>query len=197
VNSGSNCWYVNATSRNESLTACTSSRTRLTLAISGNTLSGTDRHCLTGLYTRYRLKNSWHMWLQPSDFQHDPEQRTCLCPAGKSLYGHGSHCLTRGLVNIRFQGAQRDCLPCTHRARCLRTPAITKTRQVAFFQGPLPGAPQSHSQRMKRRIDSPVGRALYGRRFATVEPVFANLRYNKGLERFTLRGRSKVNAQWQ
>ena len=30
-----------------------------------------------------------------------------------------------------------------------------------------------------------------------MEPVFANLRYNKGLDRFTLRGRSKVDAQWK
>ena len=31
---------------------------------------------------------------------------------------------------------------------------------------------------------------------AVVEPVFANLRHNKRLNRFTLRGRRKVNAQW-
>jgi hypothetical protein len=31
---------------------------------------------------------------------------------------------------------------------------------------------------MKQAIDSERGKALYGRRFATVEPVFANLRYN-------------------
>jgi hypothetical protein len=31
---------------------------------------------------------------------------------------------------------------------------------------------------------------------ATVEPVFANLQ-NKGMRRFTLRGRRKVNVQWQ
>ena len=50
---------------------------------------------------------------------------------------------------------------------------------------------------MRTRIDSPRGRARYGRRFATVEPVFANLRHNKRLTRFTLRGRAKVDAQWQ
>ena len=50
---------------------------------------------------------------------------------------------------------------------------------------------------MRQRIDSVAGRAQYARRFATVEPVFGNLRYNKGLDRFTLRGRTKVNAQWQ
>jgi hypothetical protein len=50
---------------------------------------------------------------------------------------------------------------------------------------------------MRRRIDSPEGRSLYGQRFATVEPVFGNLRHNKRLNRFTLRGKDKVNAQWQ
>lgn len=39
--------------------------------------------------------------------------------------------------------------------------------------------------------------ARYGRRFATVEPVFGNVRHNKRLDRFTLRGRRKVNSQWQ
>ena len=42
---------------------------------------------------------------------------------------------------------------------------------------------------MQQRLDTPEGRARYGRRFATVEPVFANLRHNKRLDRFTLRGR--------
>ena len=41
------------------------------------------------------------------------------------------------------------------------------------------------------------GRAQYGRRFATVEPVFANVRHNKRLDRFTLRGRTKVDGQWK
>ena len=32
---------------------------------------------------------------------------------------------------------------------------------------------------------------------AAVEPVFGNLRANKRLDRFTLRGRMKVDAQWK
>ena len=34
-------------------------------------------------------------------------------------------------------------------------------------------------------------------RFATVEPVFGNLRHNKRLSRFTLRGKAKVDGQWK
>ncbi len=50
---------------------------------------------------------------------------------------------------------------------------------------------------MKRRLDTPAGRMRYGRRFATVEPVFGNLRASKRLDRFTLRGRGKVDGQWK
>lgn len=58
-------------------------------------------------------------------------------------------------------------------------------------------AAQFKNDAMRQRIDSAEGRALYGRRIATVEPVFGNLRNNKGLDRFTLRGRRKVDTQWK
>ena len=50
---------------------------------------------------------------------------------------------------------------------------------------------------LKARIDSPAGRHRIGQRFATVEPVFGNLRANKRLDRFTLRGKQKVDGQWK
>ncbi|MDO8251512.1 MAG: transposase [Rhodoferax sp.] len=52
------------------------------------------------------------------------------------------------------------------------------------------------TERMKQAIDSPRGKRLYGGRMGTVEPVFGNIRYNKGLDRFTLRSQAKVNTQW-
>jgi hypothetical protein len=50
---------------------------------------------------------------------------------------------------------------------------------------------------MKRAIDSARGRRIYSQRIATVEPVFANLRHNKCLDRFTVRGKEKVGTQWR
>ena len=133
---------------------------------------------------------------RPKDFDYDPQAGTCTCPAGKQLYGNGSDCTINGYAAVKFQGAQRDCLPCTHRERCLLTPQKTKVRQGSFFQGKV-GGQASYTDKMKARIDSPEGRTQYGRRFATVEPVFGNLRHNKQLNRFTLRGRTKVEAQWK
>jgi transposase len=139
---------------------------------------------------------------QPRDFTYDAAARTCVCPAGKSLYRKGGAIETNGYISAQFQGALRDCRPCALRARCLRTPDTTKVRHVAFIYDKVAAhtrAPtaENHSSQMRRRIDSPEGRRLYALRFATAEPVFGNLRYNKGLDRFTLRGRRKVDGQWQ
>jgi transposase len=133
---------------------------------------------------------------RPQDFTYDAAAGTCRCPAGKWLYQNGVNCRHGGLLAVKFQGAQRDCGPCELRAKCLRHPERTKTRQVCFFRRE-PKDADDPVERMKRAIDSPEGRALYGQRFATVEPVFGNLRYNKGLNRFTLRGQKKVDAQWK
>jgi transposase len=137
---------------------------------------------------------------QPSDFTYDPVARTCVCPAGKRLYRKGQNLVTNGYLAEHFRGAKRDCAPCTHRARCIRKPEKTASRQVAFFRGKVAGTPEkpeTHTHRMKARIDTPEERARYGARFGTVEPVFGNLCYNKGLTRFTLRGRTKVDGQWK
>jgi transposase len=132
---------------------------------------------------------------QPKDFDYDAEQGTCFCPAGKQLYRDGSHCIINGYLAARFKGTVRDCGTCLLRDKCLQKPETTKVRQVTFLQGKAAG--ESYTDKMKKLIDSPEGRARYGRRFATVEPVFGNLRYNKGLDRFTLRGQKKVDAQWK
>jgi transposase len=134
---------------------------------------------------------------RPGDFDYDPVAGTCRCPAGKMLYQNGANCIHNGYVAVKFQGALRDCVPCVQRTQCLRTPEKTKARQVCFFRGKAGATAASYTDRMKQALDSERGRALYGGRFATVEPVFGNLRHNKRLNRFTLRGRPKVDAQWK
>ena len=125
------------------------------------------------------------------DFSH------CICPAGKRLYRNGVNCNIGGHKAMRFTGAKRDCEKCPLRAQCLRHPQRSKVRQVAIFMGKHGRAQERASERMKRRIDSESGREMITRRFATVEPVFGNLRGNKKLNRFTLRGRGKVDGQWK
>ena len=131
-----------------------------------------------------------------SDFVVAADQSHAICPAGKTLYRNGGHCTIGHYDAVKFRGTQRDCVPCDQRGRCLRKPDTTKVRQVAILTRKA-DTPPSHTERMRQRIDSDHGKAQYARRFATVEPVFGNLRYNKHLGRFTLRGRTKVDTQWK
>jgi hypothetical protein len=134
---------------------------------------------------------------KPCDFTVAQDLSHCICPAGKRLYRNGTNCNIGGRRAIKFTGTQRDCENCPLRTQCLRHPQRTKVRQVAIFMGKHARAEEKATERMRRKIDSEEGRKMIARRFATVEPVFGNLRANKRLNRFTLRGRAKVDAQWQ
>lgn len=57
--------------------------------------------------------------------------------------------------------------------------------------------PARHPQhrRMRRKLRDPVGRALYQRRKATVEPVIGVLKEQRGMRRFRLRSLAKVGIE--
>jgi hypothetical protein len=96
----------------------------------------------------------------PEDFQVDENFETCICPAGKRLYRTGTHCKINGYRAVKFHGAQRDCLSCPLRERCLKHPERTAARQVAFFLERMGKAPKKnvHCARMREKIDSEQGR---------------------------------------
>ena len=122
-------------------------------------------------------------FFRPADFKfHDDD--TATCPAGKTLTSNGATYGQRGHRFQRFEADAGDCAGCALRGQCLRNPKATRGRQVARFEPRAPDK-QHPSARMRSAIDSPRGRALYSRRIATVEPVFANIRHHKRMSRFT------------
>ena len=131
------------------------------------------------------------------EFQIAPDRSHAICPAGKRLYRNGGHCKFNGYEAIKFTGTQRDCAKCSLRAKCLRHPQRSIVRQIAFFTGKLDPDAHAPVEAMKAKIDSDLGKEMITRRFATVEPVFGNIRHNKRLNRFSLRGRHKVDGQWK
>ncbi len=68
-------------------------------------------------------------------------------------------------------------------------------RQVSFIINAEKTSKYTHW--MQERVDSEFGKLVYSHRMSTVEPVFANISSNKGLKRFSLRGKAKVQGQWQ
>jgi hypothetical protein len=130
------------------------------------------------------------------DFIYDAKDRSCRCPAGNRLYGNGTNIKMRGFIAMKFRGAKSVCGPCILRQRCLKTPETTETKQMTIFIGRSEESKESPIEKMRRKFDTLFGRFIYNKRIAIVEPVFGNLK-NKGMDRFTLRGKKKVNTQWQ
>lgn len=133
---------------------------------------------------------------QTTDFDYDPQRLSCACPAGKALYRNGANVTIKGRTGIKFTAPQSACKTCHLRARCLRDAGQKSPRQVVFFREPNSASDRAIT-RMKVKIDSLLGRMIYSKRLGTVEPPFGNLRFHKGLDRFTLRGREKVDGQWK
>jgi transposase len=62
-------------------------------------------------------------------------------------------------------------------------------------RGPLPkGA--TKVDRMKRKLQTKVGKAVYAARKCVVEPVFGQIKQARGFRQFLLRGKDKVKGEW-
>ena len=143
---------------------------------------------------RYRSKVRY---FQVRDFTHDETLGKLICPAGKELYLKNRNFRDhRGNCGVSYMAKKTDCRVCEVRAKCLRKPE-TVARQVTLFHGRHADAPRTYIERMIERFDTALGRFLYSRRLGIVEPVFANICHARGMNRFTLRGKVKVDIQWK
>jgi len=74
--------------------------------------------------------------------------------------------------------------------------------QVPVATGPPVGSPPglsptpSPAQAMRNKLRTPQGRAIYKMRKAVVEPVFGQIKEQRGFRRFLLRGLANVTAEW-
>jgi len=126
------------------------------------------------------------------DFQYDEASDRYFCPDGKVLWLRARKARIGDIYFRRYEAEERDCAICSIREKCLESGA-TKRKHLAVA---LSEQPISLHRAMMKKIDTEEGRRVYGLRLPIVEPIFANLRIHKRLDRFTLRGKVKVNIQW-
>jgi len=135
-----------------------------------------------------------------SEFNFDPITLSCECPAGNRLHSDSTREDRQGHQKIFFKGRVTHCRDCDLKTKCMKNPEATdKTngqgRQVSFILDKTKGS--TYTDWMKIRVDSQKGKQIYSHRMSVVEPVFGNITSNKGLKRFSLRGKTKVNGQWK
>ena len=152
--------------------------------------AGRYRRSVDKRHEKYKSKKRF---FSAEDFKLDDRTGKLICPAGHGLYVKNRNFVTKdGYKAIAYQAPKTACRDCQLRSKCLRNPN-TVSRQVHIFYGKRPG---SLTDEMKRKIDTEDGRLIYSKRMGIVEPVFGNIRTCKRMDRFTLRGKVKVNIQW-
>ena len=136
-------------------------------------------------------------YYSPSDFTFDEERGMLQCPAGHPMWlrcanfkaNRGKH------TGKAYMGHVENCLACPLRSKCIRK-ETTKARQVVILDKGENAPETNYTAKMKEKFDTPEGRSIYSQRMGTVEPVFGHIAGTKKLNRFTLRGKKKVNIQW-
>lgn len=115
------------------------------------------------------------------------------CPAGKKMNWRTQRFTdkNRGYQGRSYRADPKNCAVCELRSRCIRGKKAT-ARTVNIIDRATTAIEQ-----MIERFDTDRGRHYYSRRMGVVEPVFANIRHNYGLDWFSLRGREKVDTQWK
>lgn len=128
----------------------------------------------------FERKGHKGLWAR-SAFRYDETTDSYSCPAGAQL--------TAGRLQHEGQGRSyreyrtRACTGCPLRQQCTQA---QRGRKLKRFEG------DELKEAMVQVLQQPAARALYQRRCAVVEPVFAELKERQGLRRFHRRGLRKV-----
>jgi len=146
---------------------------------------------LSGFRRRLLVKNV----IPASEFQFDPVNLTCTCPAGKAIRYQGGRKAENGKIRMHFEGRLLQCRHCPKKHQCMQNLTSANHRkgsgrQVAFTieNKRLP----TYTDWMKHRVDISKGKEIYySHRISVVEPVFGNIGATKRLNRFSLRGKKE------
>jgi transposase len=113
-------------------------------------------------------------------FGYDPVHDVWICPADHVLVRSERQPGTRGgPIKHRYQADPADCGDCPLRARCLKPGAERRT---------LEAKDRRATGAMRYKLRQPAARRCYARRKTIVEPVFGQLKENRGFTGVSLRG---------
>jgi transposase len=130
------------------------------------------------------------------DFEYNEEDNSYRCPQGKCLE-HKRTTEQGGVRGEVYQASLTDCKACPEFSKC----SWSRKAQSGQVQGKTIRITESNKQgnlkrEMRKKFETAECQDKYADRIQIIEPVFANIRYCKGLNRFTLRGKEKVHSQW-
>ena len=126
-------------------------------------------------------------------FKYVKKENCYICPHGKQLVFRSKVTLNRN-EGYKYESKVIDCKGCPYRDKCIRSGKKQKDYRTLYIR--IPKYEVDYCQKMREKIDNPKYKMMYAQRLGIIEPVFADITYCKGLDRFTLRTQKKVMVQW-
>lgn len=121
---------------------------------------------------------------QKSRFRYDETSDAYTCPMGKTLTYKG-FLKREGHPDIRIYRC-KECPNCERKSECTKAEYRTISLDPREFL----------MQKMRMRLDTKEGRQKYGKRKYMVEPIFGDMKYNRKMREFLLRGKLKAKAEF-
>jgi transposase len=146
---------------------------------------------------RLAAKAKGEMLYEACDFKYHEEENYYECPNGKRLEYKRIKVLPRGHRGKEYEARAGDCRTCPHHGKCIKNKKdkskMVKGRNLFITESNDVG---SFAMEMREKLNTIEYQDQYSYRIQIIEPVFANIKYCKGLDRFTLRSKKKVSGQW-
>jgi len=122
-----------------------------------------------------------------ASFKYDEEKDIYLCPNDKPLSRRGKYLHSQKKIPMTIYSAGlSDCRACLNRQACCKN---QKKRTIHA----LPEDCLFH--RIKKKLGTIKGKAIYNLRKQTVERSIGDIKYNKNFRGFLLRGLKKVKIE--
>jgi hypothetical protein len=136
--------------------------------------------------TRKHKKNLFHT----QNLYYNPEQDFLVCPMGQrmtNIYTKKTKTST-GFLQHHSVYQSLNCEGCPMRGQCFKAQG---NRRIEINHNL-----QKLKTKARENLESELGKEIYSKRCVEPEPVFGNIKQNKGFKRFTLNKLTKVNIEF-
>jgi len=120
-----------------------------------------------------------------SNFTYDQEHDQYICPQGKELHFERIYEHKKKKQKSKVYSTN-ECFTCPFKHNCTKGNKRSINREL---REPL-------REKVRQMLNTPQGKALYRKRMHSIEPIWGNLKENKKIRKFNLRGKEKVNAEF-
>jgi len=138
-----------------------------------------------------RQKEMEHLFAK-EDFTYDAHNDEYICPRGETLRP-----VARSQIKSKYSKREISTYR-TERGTCTACPLREKcTTNIKLGRAITRDGYEEYRERMRAKITTAEGRAIYGKRKCVVEPVFGQIKTRGGFSQFLLRGLEKVRIEWK